>query len=175
MSKEIIRCIRCKRIEAANGPEAGGWNIVYEGGRPTGVICPNCQTPEESMEAEVNAATLDYGADERGHLTASPKGADACIVCGQTTDTGLGFTGEAEWIVAGLKILGVEHDRSALIVSGRTDNPPGKVPVGRFSLAFRVCSDCAEKAQANMEPGAPGPKPGPWASRKGMPHYVQRP
>lgn len=29
-------------------------------GRPVGHICPNCQTPEENAEAEINDATTDY-------------------------------------------------------------------------------------------------------------------
>jgi hypothetical protein len=169
----LIKCMRCERIEAADTPATNGWNIVYDEGRPTGVICPDYQTPEENMEAEVNAATLDYGTDEQGHLTASPKGADACVVCGEATDTGLGFTGEAEWIIAALQFLGVDKDRASLIASGRTDNPPGRVPFGKFSLTFRVCAACAEKAQETMDPGLQGPKPGPVSARKGVPHYVQ--
>jgi hypothetical protein len=52
-----------------------GWNATYVEGRPTGEhLCPDCQTPEENMQAELNAATLDYGqsyVDEEGRLVAA--------------------------------------------------------------------------------------------------------
>jgi len=42
-------------------PHAGdGWNAVFDRGIFAGVICPDCQTPMENAEAEINLATLDY-------------------------------------------------------------------------------------------------------------------
>jgi hypothetical protein len=38
-----------------------------------GALCPDCQTPEENAEAEINAATLEYQPDPHGRMTARPK------------------------------------------------------------------------------------------------------
>lgn len=67
---QIRGCIRCRR--PMRGDETG-WNVVVEGGRPVGRLCPNCQTSEENAEAEMNEATLVYERDALGRLTARPK------------------------------------------------------------------------------------------------------
>ncbi|MDC8973986.1 hypothetical protein [Mycobacterium marinum] len=50
-----------------------GWNVVVERGYVTGLLCPNCQTPQENAEAAVNEATLDYTVID-GRLAGRPKG-----------------------------------------------------------------------------------------------------
>jgi hypothetical protein len=77
---------------------------------------------------------------------------DACIACyrGDTT-TALAFRGEAEWILAGLHVLGLSEDeayaalRRALEDEG-WEGAPDEVPRGTLVKAFCVCKDCAKKA-----------------------------
>jgi hypothetical protein len=38
------------------------------------LLCPDCQTTDENLEAEVNAATIDYYTDGSGLLNGVPKG-----------------------------------------------------------------------------------------------------
>jgi hypothetical protein len=42
-------------------------------GEPIGYLCPNCQTPEENAEAEINLATIDYSVDDQGRMVGRPK------------------------------------------------------------------------------------------------------
>lgn len=63
MNREARRSIKvtCSRCgERALSSKAAGWNVTVKAGRPVGHICPNCQTPEENAEAEINHATIDY-------------------------------------------------------------------------------------------------------------------
>ncbi|EYT51538.1 hypothetical protein H483_0118070 [Dietzia sp. UCD-THP] len=53
---KVIKCDRCRK--RCRNDE--GWNAVYEDGFVIGYLCPKCQTSEESLEAQVNDATLDY-------------------------------------------------------------------------------------------------------------------
>lgn len=41
-----------------------------------GFLCPDCQTPMENAEAEVNLATLRYGPGPEGYLITTPKADD---------------------------------------------------------------------------------------------------
>lgn len=67
-------CSRCaKRFRRARDPEA--WNLVFDRGLVIGVLCSHCQSPEENAEAEINAATLDYGVNAFGFPTSAPKAA----------------------------------------------------------------------------------------------------
>jgi hypothetical protein len=58
--KRLIRCDRCGRRCRNPRALADTWNSVWRVGYLTGFLCPDCQTPEESTEAEINGATLDY-------------------------------------------------------------------------------------------------------------------
>lgn len=62
MAKAIIRCSQCDR-RMRREVEADGqqWNAVYRLGYVVGHLCPQCQTPEENAEAEVNAALSSSG------------------------------------------------------------------------------------------------------------------
>ena len=68
MSGKVIRCSRCgKRWRGQDG-----WNTVYIAGLLVGHECPQCQTVEEDLEAQVNLvlnppaewATGDLSTDE---------------------------------------------------------------------------------------------------------------
>lgn len=76
---------------------------------------------------------------------------DSCAVCLRGTDTGLAFTGEAEWAIAGLYRLGIPQDQGAAMVEMFTGCEPGRVPSGEITVAVRVCRACASKA--NMPVG----------------------
>jgi len=54
--RKVERCSRCRRRLRS----ITGWNTVFRQGVVVGLLCPDCQTPEENAEAEINAAGLDY-------------------------------------------------------------------------------------------------------------------
>lgn len=72
--------------------------------------------------------------------------AGSCVVCGQGTDTVIAFTGEAEWHVAGLQVLGVPSAEAPGVVEASTGCEPGKVPDGLFTTQVRVCAACIGKS-----------------------------
>jgi hypothetical protein len=49
------------------------WNMTLAEGVVVGLHCPQCQTPEESAEAEVNAATLTYELSADGKIGGYPR------------------------------------------------------------------------------------------------------
>jgi hypothetical protein len=54
------RCLRCRRrLRSIQQLIDDGWNDLWDQGRHLGYLCPTCQTPEETAEADVNAALLD--------------------------------------------------------------------------------------------------------------------
>lgn len=55
---ELVECARCGKVEFAGN--ADRWNVVFNMGRVAGFLCPDCQTAEEDIEAQVNEATTDY-------------------------------------------------------------------------------------------------------------------
>jgi hypothetical protein len=57
-------CSRCGRRPR----DDTGWNVALEDGYAVGFICPECQTAEESVQAELNDAILDYSVDDEGRL-----------------------------------------------------------------------------------------------------------
>ena len=85
---------------------------------------------------------------------------DSCVVCLQGTDTALALTGEAEWVIASLVALGIPSDQATVLVSSVTGCDPGKVPIGDFTLVFRVCAGCAATVGAHVGMVIPdGPLP----------------
>jgi hypothetical protein len=50
------------------------WNVTFLDGVVAGLLCPQCQTPEEDAEAEINEATLDYFVLPDGRLAGIPRG-----------------------------------------------------------------------------------------------------
>ncbi|KFI55256.1 hypothetical protein [Bifidobacterium callitrichos] len=56
----VVKCSRCRRRFRENAADAAQWNVVFKAGRVTGYLCPDCQSDEERLEAQVNEATLDY-------------------------------------------------------------------------------------------------------------------
>jgi hypothetical protein len=67
---KLVRCDRCGR-RCRSG---AGWNVNLHQGMITGFLCPDCQTPEENAEAEINDATWIYGQDGLGRIIGRPKG-----------------------------------------------------------------------------------------------------
>jgi hypothetical protein len=80
-----------------------------------------------------------------------------CVVCVKPTDTGLAFIGEAEWVIAGLQVLGVPADqaegtaRQAWREQGR-DVDDGNVPDGELTATVRVCRACVRRASGARFP-----------------------
>ncbi|NMN01322.1 hypothetical protein G1C96_1911 [Bifidobacterium sp. DSM 109958] len=60
MSAKTYRCSRCHRRYRDTAKDADLWNAVFRDGRMTGVLCPDCQTAGEDLEASVNDAMIDY-------------------------------------------------------------------------------------------------------------------
>ena len=50
---------------------------------------------------------------------------DSCVVCLQGCDTGLAFRGEAEWVLAGLHVLGIPDDEAEQMLTNVTGCEPG--------------------------------------------------
>ena len=69
----VIECHRCGKSSTLADGAADNWNIEARRGVCVGFLCPECQTDEESIEAEVNAATIEYGTNGGGLLTGRPK------------------------------------------------------------------------------------------------------
>jgi hypothetical protein len=66
-------CARCARPYHPHVADAASWNMVLRDGRIVAVLCPGCQSSEEDLEAQVNAATLSYQADDQGRIWNRPK------------------------------------------------------------------------------------------------------
>ncbi len=71
----------------------------------------------------------------------------SCVVCLRGTDTGLGLTGPAEFVVAGMRVLGIPTDDAEHLLAQETGMPVGRVPDGDMTMIFRVCSACAKAAR----------------------------
>ena len=75
MTAKVIRCHRCNR--RARGAMTG-WNANLVKGVIIDYLCPNCQTPAEDLEAQVNEATTTYlGADQFGRIWGRRKVSEA--------------------------------------------------------------------------------------------------
>jgi hypothetical protein len=53
MSTKIVRCDRCRKRYRGHG----NWNIEFIAGLVVGHLCPDCQTIEEDLEAELKLIT----------------------------------------------------------------------------------------------------------------------
>ena len=94
----------------------------------------------------------------------------SCVMCLRGTDTALAFTGEAEWLIAGLINLGLARDdanRTAFAMFEDMGCDPDMVPEGRQTFGVRVCAECVSKA-----PYSGFPSPGVEAF--GVPNIAQR-
>jgi hypothetical protein len=70
MAEKVARCQRCGRRMRSDV----GWNVILEDDVIAAFLCPDCQRPEETAEAEVNDATMDVlGVDDGGKVTMRPK------------------------------------------------------------------------------------------------------
>jgi hypothetical protein len=76
-----------------------------------------------------------------------------CTVCLRGTDTGIAFFGEAEWVAAGMKVLGIPLEQAAVMISDVTGCGRGKVPAGRFQIVVRVCRDCVRASGTLLRVG----------------------
>ncbi|MGW4490408.1 hypothetical protein [Streptomyces sp. NPDC004376] len=75
--RPLGHCSRCTRAWWPGASDEDQWNTVHKGGRLTGYLCPQCQTPEENAEAEVKAALVDYDhptTDADGRVRLAPRG-----------------------------------------------------------------------------------------------------
>lgn len=94
--------------------------------------------------------------------------AGTCIACLKPTDTALAFRGEPEWHAAGLVQLGLPMNE-AIATAERTLRAMavGSDGAGRYDAVYRVCGDCAAKADP--------PFPTPALAYPGMPIPVVAP
>lgn len=56
MGTTVVRCDRCGR-RMGNGED---WNVAFSVGNAAGYLCPDCQTNDESLEAQVDEVLTDY-------------------------------------------------------------------------------------------------------------------
>jgi hypothetical protein len=77
----------------------------------------------------------------------------SCVVCLQGCDTALAFRGEAEWVIAGLRVLGLPSDEAEQTLAHITGCAPGMVPNGELTIPVRVCESCAQASGAGMRVG----------------------
>lgn len=70
---KLGRCQRCRRNLTTSATDLDRWNSEFRQGRIVALLCPECQTPEENAEAEINLATLDYHHDSAGRVRGKPK------------------------------------------------------------------------------------------------------
>lgn len=61
----------------ARRASADQWNEVWNLGQPVGVVCPACQSPEEHLEAEVNAVMSPASGARWGDPKTEPAVADS--------------------------------------------------------------------------------------------------
>lgn len=69
-----LRCGRCG-TGAPGGlmsADAADWNVQWEGGRLSRLICPGCQTSADSAGAEANAAELRVAVEDGAQFVADP-------------------------------------------------------------------------------------------------------
>ena len=78
---------------------------------------------------------------------------DTCVLCSRETDTGLSFSGDVEWVIAGLIVLGVREEQATLMVSTATGTEAGMLPDGEIILPVRVCRRCAVSGGARLPVG----------------------
>ncbi len=87
-----LRCGRCGNEAPGDltSADAADWNVRWQAGCPSGVICPGCQTPADAAEAEANAAELRVAAEDGGRFFADP------VICmtGTMADPGTILYGE---------------------------------------------------------------------------------
>jgi hypothetical protein len=75
----------------------------------------------------------------------------SCVVCLQGCDTALAFRGEAEWVLAGLRVLGLPDDEAAKTLTEVTGCAPGMVPDGKITVPVRVCEACVQATGTGMQ------------------------
>lgn len=61
-------CIKCRRRYRPGAKDGSLWNAEIRDGLIQWVICPDCQTPEQNLEAMVKEALLDYYRDAAGRI-----------------------------------------------------------------------------------------------------------
>ncbi len=79
---------------------------------------------------------------------------DACVRCMKgDVDTGLAARGEAEWIIAAaMHLVGDREEGTAMAIASFKERgaPPGEVPSGTLTEAFRLCPECASELDVEV-------------------------
>jgi len=68
-------CYRCRRECAANQADATDWAIRHILMYPVGLLCPDCQSPEDRAESTIRESTSTY-TFERGRFVEHPQPRD---------------------------------------------------------------------------------------------------
>jgi hypothetical protein len=63
----------CGRRFRERAFDAEYWNVELHAGIITRVLCPDCQSPMQDMEAKVNQAMLSYSRDASGRIIGQTK------------------------------------------------------------------------------------------------------
>lgn len=80
-----------------------------------------------------------------------------CIACMRPTDTGMAFRGVAEWLMAGLIVLGLPEDQAMEIYRQQQrergiELAEGEAAGGINEMSIRVCAACVAKCPADFPP-----------------------
>jgi hypothetical protein len=78
---------------------------------------------------------------------------ESCVVCLHGTDTGLAFEGEPEWVLAGMRVLGIPDDQARIIFAEATGAGVGMVPDHDVKITLRACAACAKATGTAMTVG----------------------
>ena len=142
------------------------WAVASAWWRRCGSAARSCSTTRgwHHERQQVRAARADAGSRHRWHLRRVLRG----LLAG--ADTGLAFTGEAEWIITGMMMLGIPEDQATIMVGDFTGCDHGEVPDGVITIPVAVCRECASRARAGKM--TTGFKVGLLVD--GLPNYAQR-
>lgn len=70
----ILRCSRCsRRLRNLTTAETDGWKVILDVGMVTTILCPDCVTPAEHVEAEVNDTMTEVLGTHGGRIFGRPK------------------------------------------------------------------------------------------------------
>lgn len=69
-----VGCARCERPFSLTVPDVDAWNgVLNPAGELVGLLCPDCQTPEEDAEATIRDATEDVAIGPDGTAILRPQ------------------------------------------------------------------------------------------------------
>ena len=75
LRRHFETCYKCRRPAPARRADAADWGVRTFLNYPIGIICPDCQSPQDWAESAIRQATSTY-ALEGGRIIQHPKPMD---------------------------------------------------------------------------------------------------